>query len=792
MNRKSLLCLLLVFAMLASLAACGEARTQLTEAPAPAPDAQPAEPAEQNPAPASAPAPASVPASVPEPVAAQEDLQITALFEALPSMKQDTSREWRYAVTDLDHDGQLELIAASQHLLDRSTTLRMWEVNDDGVSECAVKLAEGESFPDILSDNADTYYDPATGVWSYMFFDTIIVSENEAYTAKCAVTFSNDTMSYESFAFQIVSEFEGIRLISYMDLDGREIAAESYNAAGEQRFSGCEMSSSNFGWFRIEDASDASCLAKSLAVFNGEAMPDKTNPLPRPQQSGTNLAPQEQTAPATAPLFMTITQNPTNEKRETGDTAYFAAYADVYTSLSWTFVAPDGGEYSPQAFANKCPGVVVDGVYSTTLSISRLTGEANRWGVYCTFNYNGQTARTNTAYLTVTEKDTPTPVPTAAPGTRPAPAPVPAPVPPYIDYDAVIAQGSISSSTGTKLDLTCDWVVTAVGEHRAMVTLTVGIRSASIQLNYLPDAIYVDFGDIGYSMAQPLLNYTGGVTTNFIGSQSYVLETSEGLNEIPLSVTWTFNGSYSGRPFSVIACGGTVSFLDTTAPAPAPATPVPETPAPQTEPEPICSSMAGTIEDITETQYVIALSNGYTIAVSKSIGTLVYGTEAAVGCSCTVCYIEPRVDSAYQLDIYGVTETEIQVTEPEPEPQPEQEPEPEPEPEPEAEPALAPPSISGTYKTADMTMEVSADENGADNRYEVKITQKSGDETAVWLFHGTLDYDCTLVFYDCVKSVNGETVFTEGRGSLRYMPVTDNIIWSCTTDGAGGTFEIAP
>ena len=81
-----------------------------------------------------------------------------------------------------------------------------------------------------------------------------------------------------------------------------------------------------------------------------------------------------------------------------GHTAYFVAFSNIYTSLSWTFVSPEGVEYTPQNFANKFPGIVLDGLYSTTLSIGKLPKGADRWGAYCTFNYDGQTARTNTAY----------------------------------------------------------------------------------------------------------------------------------------------------------------------------------------------------------------------------------------------------------------------------------------------------------------------------------------------------------------------------------------------------------
>ena len=214
MNKRAILCLLLAAAMLFSLSACGEVNPQPAETPAPAEaDSQttdgevtPATPEpkpEPKPEPSAEPAPEATPAPSAEPV----DPRIEALFRALPQLEQDTAREWRYAVTDLDHNGQLELLAASQHQAARETTVKIWELSEgmDALYECSVDLEEGETFPEVLAENADTFHDPATDTWSYLFFDNILLSDSEAYIAKCAVTFRDRTLSYESFNFQHVT-----------------------------------------------------------------------------------------------------------------------------------------------------------------------------------------------------------------------------------------------------------------------------------------------------------------------------------------------------------------------------------------------------------------------------------------------------------------------------------------------------------------------------------------------------------------------------------------------------------
>ena len=60
---------------------------------------------------------------------------------------------WSYTVTDLDHNGRLELLAASIQGSGRFTHVKAWEVGEDQKSfiSCNVNVKEGDSFPDIIS-----------------------------------------------------------------------------------------------------------------------------------------------------------------------------------------------------------------------------------------------------------------------------------------------------------------------------------------------------------------------------------------------------------------------------------------------------------------------------------------------------------------------------------------------------------------------------------------------------------------------------------------------------------------
>ena len=338
----------------------------------------------------------------------QADSQINTIFATLDSLKQDASGDvWRYAVTDLNHNGCLEVVAASLHA-DYATNVKVWELNAGGTAfqELKVSVPEGESFPDLISDSADTFHDTAGDKWAYIFHDKIMLSDQDVYTVICSVVLKDGELSFNQHAIEHAEVVNGRMNTSYTDNNGFPISADAYNSSGFNAFSTAERSNTAFGWFRIEDISEAAELANSYAVFTGEKELEKSTPRPTSTLPSAAPAPvataKPQAAPVTnsRPAYLSVTKNPTNENRKQGDTALFVANANAFDSLTWTLVSPNGGEYSVESFQNYF-GSTVSGNYSTTLAINKVRADMNGWGAYCTFYYNGQTARTSTAYLYV-------------------------------------------------------------------------------------------------------------------------------------------------------------------------------------------------------------------------------------------------------------------------------------------------------------------------------------------------------------------------------------------------------
>ena len=323
--------------------------------------------------------------------------QIEYLFNNFNTFKQAESADakWSYAVTDLDHNGRLELLAASVQGDGRYTHVMAWEVGADLASAAPIQVnvPEDESFPDILTDSADTFYNQVSNTWIYMFYDNIVFSADEAYYAKCAVKLADDGLSFQQLAIQHNQAAGGIVNTAYMDNSGNAITGEQYNAAGTEGPAELIKSSTNFEWVDAANVSSQNALFNSYAVFKGMMQPSsKTAQLAQtPAQNGG---------------FLTITKNPTNESRTVGGTAYFVANASTWTSLSWTLVSPQGGEYNADGFVKLYPYAKVSGADSTTLTIANVSTDMNGWGAYCTFYSGGQTARTGTAYLYVSGSTT--------------------------------------------------------------------------------------------------------------------------------------------------------------------------------------------------------------------------------------------------------------------------------------------------------------------------------------------------------------------------------------------------
>ena len=213
------------------------------------------------------------------------DTQLSLFVSKMDEMKQnDQKSTWYYTVTDLDHDGNLEFVAASLHPADRSTNLKVWEVSADRskLEACSLKKDEDESFPDIMTDSVDTFHDTEKDTWSYLVYDNIVISDTEVYTIKTSVSLEDGVISYVPYAVEHTVLNNSYRNVSHTDANGFPISPEQYNASGVNAFAGAERSSTSFDWFTADDTSKLSRLADSYSVFTGAKEPTEVFPVPKP------------------------------------------------------------------------------------------------------------------------------------------------------------------------------------------------------------------------------------------------------------------------------------------------------------------------------------------------------------------------------------------------------------------------------------------------------------------------------------------------------------------------------
>ena len=98
---------------------------------------------------------------------------------------------------------------------------------------------------------------------------------------------------------------------------------------------------------------------------------------------------------------ITITKNPTNERHFAGESAMFIAGANNYDRIEWRFSAPNGGDFSLDAFIAQFPACSVKGQGTTTLVINNIQTGMDGWRAYCRFSLGNSYADTAAAVIGV-------------------------------------------------------------------------------------------------------------------------------------------------------------------------------------------------------------------------------------------------------------------------------------------------------------------------------------------------------------------------------------------------------
>lgn len=157
-----------------------------------------------------------------------------------------------YAVTDLDHNGSPELLAAVNGGKENNTSCRFYEVNSEktDINECEYEGITEELMADLMVDKTECYKDKSTGIYYYVFTDTLTKSIRETYETKVAISLFEGKVTQQKLA-QKSTIYEGeseTPTVTYTNASGVEINESEYKNIAGALFSDCEKLTAEFGW----------------------------------------------------------------------------------------------------------------------------------------------------------------------------------------------------------------------------------------------------------------------------------------------------------------------------------------------------------------------------------------------------------------------------------------------------------------------------------------------------------------------------------------------------------------
>lgn len=177
-----------------------------------------------------------------------------------------------------------------------------------------------------------------------------------------------------------------------------------------------------------------------------------------------------------------------------------------------------------------------------------------------------------TPALTPSVISTPTPSPeeSLAPSANPSEAPsvsdnpnhTAAPQPSGKVISRTINQsGSFESTTGTKMIMYANW--TATSQNSETVTIKLDVILSTYTLNVGAHSGVITVAGQDYAFTSPAISYKSEKARNnaLLTSRSVEVTVPAGqATAVPVSVSWSFNGTYGGVEIAQVRAGGTINI----------------------------------------------------------------------------------------------------------------------------------------------------------------------------------------------------------------------------------------
>ena len=156
---------------------------------------------------------------------------------------------------------------------------------------------------------------------------------------------------------------------------------------------------------------------------------------------------------------------------------------------------------------------------------------------------------TATTPPTATPEPTGTPVPTAVPTETPVPTVQPTAAP------AQEQSGEFRSDTGTYINIVVKWTVTGSGGTKTLKLDTYVESYALVTGDRTSDVVFTVGGNVSYASSKAIRLDNVPLTQTFLGSTS--VDVTSG-TDVPVNVTWHFNGTYSNQNIATIVAEDTL------------------------------------------------------------------------------------------------------------------------------------------------------------------------------------------------------------------------------------------
>ena len=273
-----------------------------------------------------------------EQVTAEKQLQF--FFDNLSQYRltgDDTKLNEAWTVTDLDHDGYVELLLTATDETDSCKILRGWTYSEEKqkVVDFEAELPQEVYNQSVLENTAETRYNPENDTWSYLISSELKLTKDDIYLFRCLISLKDGVLAYQTLPTEHTVTLNGNPETSWLDQTGTMVASAAQGDPAAALLTGERKADTGFYWLRLSDITAPSALSDSFGVFSAE---ETAAPPPVPQVS---TVPEMPVAPAAVyDQVPAASYNQTPPPSFSGDTVHDPMY-DAILGGTPSYSAPD-------------------------------------------------------------------------------------------------------------------------------------------------------------------------------------------------------------------------------------------------------------------------------------------------------------------------------------------------------------------------------------------------------------------------------------------------------------------